>query len=254
MSIDFVPGQPCWIDISVKDATTREALMEFFGGLFGWTFDVGGPETGNYTMALLDGAPVCAIGEQPEGMGMWVTYLHTDDIESTIGKVGGAGGQIFMGPMQVMDVGSMALGMDPAGAVFGLWQKANFGGFEAMYQSGAPSWFDHQSPAPAAARDFYTSVFGLGFNQVVDDGQGMLTTGDGQVASISKQPDEGMPASWNPVIGVDSVDEVEAKAAGLGASIMMSRMPVPGGLASAFAAPVTGTMVLVFESSAASSD
>jgi len=248
MSLAFVPGQPCWFDVSVKDAATREALMEFFGDVFDWTFDVSGPETGNYTMALLDGSPVCAIGEQPEGKGLWVTYLHAPDIESTIGKVGAAGGQVFMGPMEVMDAGSMALGMDPAGAVFGLWQKADFGGFASFGRSGAPCWFDHQSAAPSAARDFYTSVFGLGFTQVVDNGQGMLMAGDSQLSSISLQPKEGLPASWNPVIAVTSVDDTEAKAAALGATILMSRMPVPGGLTSAFAAPRTGTMVLVFES------
>jgi predicted enzyme related to lactoylglutathione lyase len=248
MTLSFVPGQPCWFDMSVKDASTREALMSFFGDLFGWTFDVGGPETGNYTMALLDGSPVCAIGEQPDGMGVWVTYLNAPDIEDAIGKIGASGGQVFLGPMQVMDVGSMALGMDPAGAVFGLWQKAEFGGFETFGRAGAPCWFDHQSPAPAIARDFYTSVFGLGFNQVADDGQGMVMTGDAQLSSISKQPEEGMPASWNPVIAVASVDEAEAKAAALGATVLMSRMPVPGGIASAFATPITGTSVLVFES------
>jgi predicted enzyme related to lactoylglutathione lyase len=248
MSMSFVPGQPCWFDMSVKDAATREALMTFFSDLFGWTFDVSGPETGNYSMARLDGDAVCAIGEQPEGMGSWVTYLKTDDIEAAIGAVGAAGGQVFMGPMQVMDVGSMALGMDPAGSVFGLWQKDTFGGIETFGKAGAPCWFDHQSSAPATARDFYTSVFGLGFNNVTEEGQGMIMSGESQLASVSKQPEERMPASWNPVIAVTSVDDTESKATSLGATILMSRMPVPGGVASAFATPMTGTPVLVFES------
>ncbi|MEI6361123.1 MAG: VOC family protein [Actinomycetes bacterium] len=248
MSLSFVPGQPCWCDISVKDAATREGLMQFLWDVFGWTFDVGGPDTGNYTMALLDGSPVCAIGEQPEGMGQWVTYLNAPDIEATVGRVGAAGGQVFMGPMDVMDTGSMALAMDPAGAVFGLWQKAAFGGFEAFGTPGAPCWFDHQSAAPATAKDFYTTVFELGFNEVIGDGQGMLMSGDSQLSSITKQPKEGLPVSWNPVIAVSSVDEAEAKAASLGATVLMSRMKVPGGLTSAFAAPATGTLVLVFES------
>ena len=153
-----------------------------------------------------------------------------------------------MGPMQVMDVGSMALGMDPAGAVFGLWQKDTFGGIEAFGKAGAPCWFDHQSDAPASARDFYTKVFGLGFNNVSEDGQGMVMSGDAQLASISKQPEAGMPPSWNPVVAVSTVDATEARAVSLGATVLMSRMPVPGGIASAFAAPGTGTQILVFES------
>jgi predicted enzyme related to lactoylglutathione lyase len=76
----------------------------------------------------------------------------------------------------------------------------------------------------------------------------MLMSGDSQVSSISRQPKEGLTPSWNPVIAVTSVDDAETKATELGATVLMSRMKVPGGLTSAFAAPGTGTLILVFES------
>jgi uncharacterized protein len=246
VSRDFVNGQPCWMDVSVPDAETREGLMAFLGGMFGWTFDVGGAETGYYTMGMLDGQPVCAIGQQPEGAGFWVTYLNVDDIEASVRRVLEAGGRVFMGPMAVMGAGSMALGMDPGGAVFGMWQKDDFGGFAAFGRASAPCWFDHQSTSPRDAAAFYTDAFGLAFAPMTDDGQGMLMSDDHRFASLSSSPGD-MPSYWNPVIGVDSVADAEERAVALGATALMSAMPVPGGVASAFAAPVTGTVITVFE-------
>lgn len=247
MSSDFVNGRPCWIDVSVVDSQTREGLMAFLGDLFGWTFEVGGPETGHYTMGLLDGQHVCAIAQQPQGAGFWVTYLAVDDIQESTRRVTGAGGQVFMGPMAVMGAGSMALAMDPTGAVFGMWQKDDFAGFGTFGRPNAPCWFDHQSTTPRDAAAFYTTVFDLGFSPTTDDGQGMLTSGEFRYASLSASPGP-MPPSWNPVVGVESVAAAEARAVELGATVLMSGMPVPGGTASAFAAPVTGTVITVFES------
>ena len=244
--MEFTEGQPCWIDLTVPDAAAREGLMAFFGGLFGWTFEVGGAETGYYTMAMLDGAPVAAIGQQPQGNGFWITYLSVADIDAALARATAAGAQVLMGPMAVMGAGSMALGMDPAGAVFAVWQKADFAGFGAFWRANAPCWFDHQSSDPTIASAFYTSVFGLELHPAGPTGGGMLGHGESMVASVSTSPGD-FPAYWNPVFAVASVDDAERHALDLGATVLMSRLPVPGGLASAFAAPGTGTVVTVFE-------
>lgn len=243
---DFANGRPCWIDISVTTTQERESLMAFFGELFGWTFEVGPEETGYYTTALLDGRPVCAIGQGPDGPGQWVTYLATDDIQAAADRAAELDGHVFMGPMQVMDVGWLALGMDPLGALFGLWQKAEFAGFGSFGEPMAPCWFDHVSPSPQAAADFYAALFGIAQRAMDDAGTAILGPGDGY-ASVSTAP-EGGPAAWMPIIAVTSVADTEARAVALGATPLMSAMPVPGGIASAFAAPGVGTVTLVYES------
>lgn len=48
-------------------------------------------------------------------------------------------------PMQVMDVGWMALVLDPTGAVHGFWQPNTFSGFEVVYEPNSLGWFDHVS-------------------------------------------------------------------------------------------------------------
>jgi predicted enzyme related to lactoylglutathione lyase len=242
----FANGQPCWMDISVADTEQREALGAFLGGLFGWTFEVGPPETGFYTMANLDGKPVAALMAQPEGKGVWVTYFATDDIDASATRVVDSGGQVFMPPMKVMDAGSMALAIDPVGAVFGLWQRDDFAGFGAFWRADAPSWFDHQSSAPADAATFYSRVLELDLTPAGPEGGGMLGRGETMYSSISASPGD-MPASWNIVVGVASLVAAEEKARELGGRILMSTMSVPGGIASAIADPVVGSTLILFE-------
>jgi predicted enzyme related to lactoylglutathione lyase len=74
------PGLPCWLDISVATAELRESLIDFYVTVFGWTFDVGGPETSFYSVALLAGKPVLAVGQQDGGTGAYIVYFGTDDI------------------------------------------------------------------------------------------------------------------------------------------------------------------------------
>jgi predicted enzyme related to lactoylglutathione lyase len=246
MSFSPVNGQPCWLDVSVKTTGEREELMAFLGSVFDWTFDVNGPEMGSYTMALRDGVPVCGIGENPDGAGTWVTYLATDDISRSVESVTGAGATVFMPPMPVGDAGSMALAMDPVGAVFGLWQKGDFGGFSAYGQVNGPSWFDHVSATPDEASAFYAAVFGRSVVTLGESEGGLIMLGaDDGVASFSLAND-GQDTAWTPIFGVTSLDDAEERAVSHGGSVLFSGMAVPGGKVAGLAG--AGAIVIVFES------
>lgn len=240
----FEQGQPCWIDISVPDTATREGLMAFLGAVFGWTFDVGGAEMGHYTMALHDGHPVCAIAQGTEGVGVWISYLNTTDIEDTIARINANGGQAFMGPMEIPGQGTMGLAMDNVGAAFGMWQASGFAGFGITEEPNTPVWFMHDSPDPAAAAQFYTAAFGL---QASGQGDGLML-GHGELSWMSLSPaQEGMQTQWQPVFAVASLSDTEAVAAANGGTVLMSGMPVPGGRASAFSDPAIGSVIVIYE-------
>lgn len=166
---EHADGMPCWIDASVSTSAEREGLIQFYSSLFGWTFDVDAPETGYYSIARHDGKAVLGIGEQPDGRGTWVTYFSTSDIEGTAERVKANGGQVFFPPMQVMDVGWMALAMDPTGAVHGLWQPISFSGFEVVYEPNAPGWFDHISEDMKSAGKYYEGVLANGIESDAQD-------------------------------------------------------------------------------------
>lgn len=154
-------GTPAWVDLMVAD---RHRARDFYGPLFGWEFDEGGPETGYYTMAHKNGQPVAGIGEPMEGQpGMppaWTTYIAVDDVDASASKVKDAGGQLFLEPMDVMDFGRMAIAADPTGAVFGMWQSGSHTGANLVNEPDGLTWNEVLTRDYCVAQDFYAKVFG----------------------------------------------------------------------------------------------
>ncbi|MFK4299779.1 putative enzyme related to lactoylglutathione lyase [Arthrobacter sp. GAS37] len=62
----YPQGVPCWIDTERPDV---EAAAEFYGGLFGWTFEDAMPPgaPGRYLIAKLDGEDVGGMASARKG-------------------------------------------------------------------------------------------------------------------------------------------------------------------------------------------
>jgi len=138
-------GTPCWADLGAPDIAKAR---EFYSDVFSWTVQPGGPETGGYSVAELNGRGVAGVGPKmgpAEAPTMWMTYLATSDADATAAKIKGAGGQLVMEAMDVMDVGRMAVAVDPAGAVFGIWQARAFPGAQIVNEPGAMRWNEQVS-------------------------------------------------------------------------------------------------------------
>jgi predicted enzyme related to lactoylglutathione lyase len=134
-------GTPCWADAMFTDV---EGAKTFYGDVLGWTFGEASSEYGNYTQAYSDGKAVAAVVPpmpgQEEGPSQWCLYFASPDAAATAGKIRENGGEVLMEPMAVGDFGTMCLGRDPSGAVFGVWQAGAHEGFEAIGEPGAYAW------------------------------------------------------------------------------------------------------------------
>ena len=247
IEIEHSEGMPCWIDASVSSKEEREGLTEFYSALFGWSFDVGSPETGFYSIARQSGRAVVGIGEQEQGKGDWVTYFATDDIEQACKRAASHGGQIFFPPMQVMDVGSMALVLDPTGAVHGFWQANTFSGVEIMYEPNTPGWFDHASDNPAKASQYYQSVLSNGIEADEQDGMTILRRGDQWFASFTHEDPSTSNQSprWTPVFVVDSLERIRARVRELSGNVLVEEISVPGSAISILQDPILGKSITV---------
>ena len=238
-------GIPCWVDVMVETAEQREALMNFYSALYGWTWEVGDEQMGYYSLANHDGAPVMGLGQGPGSAGAMTPYFATDDINASVAKVAELGGTVFMGPMEVPETGIMAMAADPTGAAHGLWQGTNFKGFGVAYEAGAAGWFDHASSDPAAAAAYYQGLTG---HSIIEPEPGMrvLTAGEQWFASISaNQVDERTNAQWNSIYVVETLEAARNKVRELGGAIVLEEMPVPGSAISVFTEPVMHTAVTI---------
>jgi predicted enzyme related to lactoylglutathione lyase len=238
-------GIPDWVDVMVETTEQREALMNFYSALYGWTWDIGDEKMGYYSIAQFDGAPVMGLGQGPGGTGAMVPYFLTDDMNTSAATAAELGGTVFMGPMEIPGAGIMALVTDPTGAVHGLWQEGEFKGFGVAYEANAPGWFDHASNDPAAAAAYYTTLTG---HSVIEPSPGMqvLNVGEQWFASVSQnQVPERPGAQWNSIYVVDTLEAARNKIRELGGTIVLEEMPVPGSAICVFVEPVMNTVVTI---------
>jgi predicted enzyme related to lactoylglutathione lyase len=189
--------------------------QDFYGTVFGWTFESAGPEYGGYINAAKDGRPVAGLmANRPElqSPDNWATYFHTHDIAATMSAVTGAGGSTCLDIMEVPAKGYMSLATDPSSAFFGLWQPLEHHGFEVIGEAGSPVWHQLTTRDFAAAVDFYREVLGWRTEQISDTDEFRYTTalfGEQQLLGVMDGaaflPD-GVPSSWTTFFGAEDVD------------------------------------------------
>ncbi|MGW5848007.1 VOC family protein [Streptomyces sp. NPDC055254] len=163
---EFSEGAPCWVDAMFTDV---EGAKTFYADVLGWTFGEESSEYGNYTQAYSDGKAVAAVVPPMPGVdapSQWCLYFASSDVTATAEKIEAAGGELLMGPMQVGSFGSMLLGKEPGGAVFGVWQPGDHKGFEKMGESGAYAWAEVFSREPDKPDAFLAEVFPYGTQQM----------------------------------------------------------------------------------------
>ncbi|MGW0395481.1 VOC family protein [Streptomyces sp. NPDC003042] len=251
MNGPYKPGTPCWIDLMVPD---QQAALDFYCDLFGWQGEIGPPETGGYSVCTLKGRPVAGImkamnpdGTVPEPMPptVWTTYLSTDGIDATLKAATNAGGTVMMGPMDVMDLGRMAVITDPTGAVVGLWQPGSFDGAGIVNEHGALIWSELTTRDTDAAAAFYSAILPITTTPSTEEGGEGYTefkVGGRAVAGImnmDKLP-PGVPPHWMPYFHVDDVDSIQAATVRAGGSVLAPAFDMVAGRMAVLADPQGG--------------
>ena len=155
-------------------------------------------------------------GEQAAGLGpqqdpddppRWTTYFATDDAAATAARITEAGGTVVFPPMEVGPMGTMAIARDPQGNPFGLWQGALNTGVKIHNEPGALAWNEAAVDDPAAAREFYSAVFGFRKDEVPGvEGYTTFST-DGRPLGGLGGHQEGSPKGWSTCFAVSSTDD-----------------------------------------------
>lgn len=157
-------GFPCWLELGTTD---QAAAKSFYTSLFGWSVTDYPMEPGVfYSMFSLGGGNVAAayqLTPEMKAVGVpphWAIYFAADSADETTARAKSLGAAVIMEPMDVMDVGRMAVLSDPSGAVFSLWQARSHKGFGVANEVNSLLWSELATRDLAASRDFYTKLFG----------------------------------------------------------------------------------------------
>lgn len=234
-------GTPCWVDVAVPDVAEA---TKFYGPVLGWSFHDTGEDYGHYTMCMAAGDHTAAgIGKiQMEGQpAAWTVYLASDDADATAEQVTAGGGSVPVGPFDIPEVGRMAIAVDPAGAVFGIWQAKPLNGIVIYNEPGGLCWEDARLTDPDAGRTFYASLFGYSYAPI-EGAPGYTVFGpegdepQGGIGGLEGAP-EGTPSHWLPYFSVASVDEASAAAQSSGGTVLSPATDTPYGRMATLADP-----------------
>ena len=160
----FFPGEFCWFELASSDV---DRAKDFYTTLFGWTFEDSPISEGEfYTQFYLGGNTVAATfpqQEQERTAGIpshWNPYICVEDADQSAKVAEVAGATIVVEPFDVMEFGRMAVICDPTGAIFCMWQPRATQGVQVVNEDGSKSWMELLTKEPAAAKTFYSEVFG----------------------------------------------------------------------------------------------
>jgi predicted enzyme related to lactoylglutathione lyase len=236
----YVAGTFCWPELGTTDAA---AAKKFYAGLFDWsTVDMPIPGGAPYTMIKKDDRDVGAmytLNEEQTKHGIpphWLSYIATDDVDATLEKIKANGGNVLMGPMDVKPdgtnlVGRMAAVTDPEGAAFAIWQAGSHCGATIVNEPGSLAWNELMTRDAAAAKKFYSAVFGWNLQEME------MSMGPYTVVSVGERPNGGImtmpegagdaPAHWLAYFAVDDCDARAKKAESLGGKFILQPMDIP---------------------------
>lgn len=242
-------GVPTWTDHAAPDA---EAARTFYHAVFGWQYDVGGPEYGGYTTARLGDRTVAGLSGIPESMPelkpSWGLFFASNDVNADAARAEALGATVVFPVMVVGPFGSMVHLADPTGAPFSLWQAGSHVGWQVTNEPGSTAWHELYTPDAKRARDFYQALLGA-TTDLMPGGLEyyVLKHGEEQLAGIMQiDPAWGaMPAQWVSYFTVVNADETVATVVKHGGKVMGNIDDSPFGRIAALMDPFGATFKIL---------
>lgn len=245
-------GTPVWIDLDTLDA---QRSREFYGSLFGWTFEPFGGDGSPYSMICSEGGYVGGMEDVSGAPGgedggqdgrsareRWNVFLHVDDIEARMERAVAAGATVLTEPGRAGSAGVARAVIDPSGAVVCLWEPGDIPGSAMTGRPGTPVWFELMTLDYDAAERFYADAFGFDLQRMPGDGMRYATNGAQEGATSGMcEANEWVPEEvgsyWRVYLGAEDCDAAVARVQELGGSLQDGPVDSPFGRLATVADP-----------------
>ena len=217
------PGTFCYVELATPDL---KASKTFYAGLFGWTMKETPLQDGQvYVQPQKNGRDVGGMYETKDAPPNWMSYIAVASADDTAAKAQSLGGHLMMPPFDVMDLGRMAMIIDPQGAPFAAWQAKKNPGVGVRDEPGTLCWNELAARDVDVAKKFYTSLFGWGAKTSPEYTE--WETGGRSIGGMMKIPSPEIPTHWLAYFMVDDCDASTKKAKSLGARAYVEPMDIP---------------------------
>jgi predicted enzyme related to lactoylglutathione lyase len=223
-----LPGKFVWHNLVTSDG---EAARRFYGGLFGWEFEV--KEDGRYSVIMFHGRNLGGIldaskdGNAPK-RGRWLSAMSVANLEASLAAVDAAGGKQLEAPIDVPGVGHVVTVEDADGAVLHLLSSGR--GDPPDVEPQVHTWLWHELLANHADRalEFYEGAFGYRVEPLKkkpsSDYRVLWSSGEAR-AGILANPFEGTRSAWVPYVRVDDPAALAERVAELGGTVVIAPRP-----------------------------
>jgi predicted enzyme related to lactoylglutathione lyase len=187
----------------------------------------GAEEFGGYSTFRRGGRRICGVMPKmsPEQPVAWSCHVSTEDADKSAEAVQAAGGTVIAPPMDVGDLGRMAVFLDSHGAAIGVWQPRVHTGAELVEEEGVNNWIELASRDQDTAIAFYEQVFGWQARR--NPGYTEFALGDTTVAGCMDMPEmvpAEVPSYWMPYFQAEDPQAKAQHAASLGATVLVPFM------------------------------
>jgi len=226
------PGRWVWADLVTTDVA---AAADFYGKVFGWTFETYGGEDdrATYTLALADGLPIGGLVFDERAMrdnkpsARWIGLISVPDVRAAADAVTQGGGKVVVTPMMLGERGETAVFQDPEGTLFGVVRSKSGDPADYVGDLNEWVWLDLWTADVDQSSKFYSAV--AGYTVLPLEQQGLrsgvhLVSGDYVRAGIMQKQDARVSAVWLPYLRVADAMAATDKARAAGGTVV--REPV----------------------------
>ena len=228
VSSEHHPGKVVWADLVTPDLIVAE---NFYGGLFGWTFQTIHTGDSDYAVAMAHGRPVAGLLQKPIPAGehrqsAWLTFVAVRDVDAAKRMALAHGAKVVSESKSYPARGRQAVLADPEGAVFAILASSSGDAPDLLAVPGEWIWSSLLSRDPGVEAAFYQEVFAYdAFDLASDDGleHVILSSDDFARASVNSLPGDAARrhAHWLNFVRVDNTRDMVAKALASGGRVLV---------------------------------
>jgi len=245
-------GDFIWYELMTPDANGARA---FYSKVVGWTI---GASEGEPGYAMIEGSEGMVGGmltlsaemQQHGARPVWLGYVAVDDVDQALTSITHGGGKVLMAATEIPQ-GRFAMVADPQGAVFyvmtpkpppGQEGKESLAFSYERKRIGHCAWNELMTSDPAAARSFYSQLFGwvkdgememgpLGKYEFLSHAsrRSAARMGSGMLGAVMPMMPDAPGPAWSHYFRVADIDAAKAAIEDNGGRVLNGPNEIPGG-------------------------
>lgn len=212
-------GKFVWHDLITDDV---QAARQFYGEVFGWTFETQRAYTQIYNhKALIGGMMQISADKDKKAEAVWLSSMSVADVDKSLTYLKSKKGEVLKGPLDMKERGRGVLVSDPQGAQIVLLHTKEGDPKDVTPQVGDWLWNELWTNTPTESYVFYRHIGGYDGYEM-RNGYRILKHKGHWRAGIRDLSKEQIQARWVPTIRVSDLKETISRVNASGGQVLVS--------------------------------